>query len=96
MDDFEDNYSKIGWAKGPLSSKDMKAIIRSFWRISGVCGSRWLARRIRNETNVDVLSAVANLLADMGHINPLLDELGSAPTPDQSETLLKAISWCRS
>ena len=94
-DNFEDQYEKIGWWKGPLATSSARQEVHDFWVSRGSRGARWLVRRLRSESHLDLLSGVANLLADLGELSlgPIVEELELEPTRDQAEALLKALAW---
>lgn len=76
----------------PLNEREKQ---RRFWTDVGKEGAKWLAWRIRDETDPEVLADVVNLLADIGNasLEPILSELEQNPSEDQSATLLKALGW---
>jgi hypothetical protein len=92
---FEEEYQKIGWWKGPHATSTARQGVREFWASQGPRGARWLVRRLRDEWHLDLLSGVANLLADLGEVSlrPILDELALDTSRDQAEALLKALGW---
>ena len=94
-DNFEEQYQKIGWWKGPQAASSVRQGVQDFWASRGPRGARWLVRRLRNESHLDLLSGVANLLADLGEVSlrPMLEELEFEPSRDQAEALLKALGW---
>ena len=94
-DDFEEQYQKIGWWKGPHATPAARQDVRDFWASRGCRGARWLVRRLRSESHRDLLSGVTNLLADLGEfsLQPIVDELESGPSHEQAEALLKALGW---
>jgi len=94
-DDFEEQYQKIGWWKGPQATSSARKAVQDFWARQGPRGARWLVRRLRSESHLDLLSGVANLLADLGEVSlrPVVDELEFDPSRDQAEALLKALGW---
>jgi predicted HTH domain antitoxin len=94
-DPFEEHYQRIGWWKGPHATTAARQGVRDFWASLGPRGARWLVERLRNEWHVDLLSGVANLLADLGEVSlkPILDELELEASRDQEEALLKALAW---
>ena len=68
----------------------MQAASRDFWLAAGEAGGYWLARRLRWESNVESLHAVAVLLARLGPVAlaPIVEELGENPASDQARALL--------
>jgi hypothetical protein len=94
-DDFEEQYQKIGWWKGPHATDSARQGVRAFWARQGPRGVRWLVRRLRSESHLELLSGVANLLADLGEVSlrPILNELEWKPARDQAEALLEALAW---
>lgn len=92
---FEEQYQRIGWWKGPHATPAARQGVREFWESWGPRGARWLVRRLRSESHLDLLSGVANLLADLGEVSlrPILDELEFEASRDQAEALLKALAW---
>jgi predicted HTH domain antitoxin len=94
-DSFEDQYQRIGWWRGPLATSSARQEVHDFWASRGSLGARWLARRLRSESHLELLSEVANLLADLGELSlgPIVEELELEPSRDQAEALLKALAW---
>jgi hypothetical protein len=94
-EDFEEEYQKIGWWKGPYATPEARARVRDFWSRQGGPGLRWLASRLRQEWHIDALDGVASLLAKAGEaaIAPILEELERQPARDQADALLHALAW---
>jgi hypothetical protein len=94
-EEFEEEYQKIGWWKGPCATREARSRVREFWSRHGAPGLRWLASRLRQEWHIDALDGVASLLADAGEaaIPPILEELERQPARDQAEALLHALTW---
>jgi len=92
-EDFEEEYQKIGWWKGPYATREARASQHEFWRARGPEGIRWLVRRLRQEWHIDALHGVASLLADLGEsiIVPVFEELARNPSHDQALSLLWAL-----
>ena len=92
---FEEEYRRLGWSTGPFARPAVKKQTHAFWVATGITGARWLVKRLATESHVDVLHAVANLLAEFGEkgIGPIVRELEDKPTRDQAEVLLKALGW---
>ena len=61
----EEYYQRLGWTTGPFVQPARKTT-RQFWVSKGPAGAGWLAKRVATESQVDVLEAVASLLADFG------------------------------
>jgi hypothetical protein len=91
----EEYYQRLGWSTGPFARQPARKQTRQFWVSKGAAGARWLAKRLATESHVDVLEAVASLLADFGEksVSPIVRELDDKPTRDQAEVLLKALGW---
>ncbi len=91
----EEYYQRLGWSTGPFARQPARKQTRQFWVSKGAAGARWLAKRLATESHVDVLEAVASLLADFGEksVSPIVHELDDKPTRDQAEVLLKALGW---
>jgi hypothetical protein len=94
-DEDEEEYRRLGWWKGPDAAPESIARGVRYWRGRGAGGARWLARRLRGESHIDVLDGAAGLLADLGDaaLGPIVAELEVEPTRDQAEALLKALGW---
>ncbi len=94
-EEFNSEYGRIGWWKGPHATREAQNEVRQFWKSAGAAGAEWLVKRIAKETHGDILEGVANLLADIGpaSIIPVVRELDAEPTRDQAEVLLKSLGW---
>ena len=90
-DAAEIHYRALGRWKGKLAAADVQAASRDFWHAAGEAGGYWLARRLRWESNVETLLAVASLLARLGPVAlaPIVEELGENPASDQARALLQ-------
>lgn len=95
LDGIEDDYRRIGWWKGPDATPQSRDERARSWRARGAIGARWLARRLRQESHIDLLDGAAAVLADLGEasLGPIIAELEREPTRDQAEALLKALGW---
>jgi predicted HTH domain antitoxin len=94
-DAAEIHYRALGRWKGKLAAADVQTASRNFWLAAGEAGGYWLARRLRWESNVESLHAVAVLLAKLGPVAlaPIVEELGENPASDQARALLTALGW---
>jgi hypothetical protein len=94
-DAAEIHYRALGRWKGKLAAADVQAAAQDFWLAAGEAGGYWLARRLRWESNVETLLAVASLLARLGPaaLALVVEELGENPASDQARALLQALGW---
>ena len=65
------------------------------WTRFGQAGALWLIRRMRTETDAEVLCGISTILSNYGgsSIRPILEEAEENPGPDQAEALLRALAW---
>jgi predicted HTH domain antitoxin len=91
-DDAERHYKAMRSWKQPEAGRREA---RVFWISSEEEGARWLARRLRDESQVEALHAAVSTLTAMGEvaIGPAVEALSDDPSPDQALTLLKALGW---
>jgi hypothetical protein len=94
-EEAEAHYRPLGRLKGDLAAAAVQDAARAFWQSAGEHGARWLARRLRQEVQVETLHAAGSELADLGAVAvaPIIQELANNPTTDQAWTLLKALGW---
>lgn len=91
---FEKQYRHLGWTTGPYSGEAVQNDVRSFWKHRGRTGAEWLARRIRDEFHMDILSAVADVIGEIGEAarRPVMDTLKARTTStNQAVALLKGL-----
>jgi hypothetical protein len=93
--EFEEQYQRIGWWKGPLGRQHVQQDVRAFWVGAGQVGARWLGQRLRNETHPEILDAAAAILADTGDpgIPAIVGELQVGTGREPTRALLKALGW---
>src|SRR5262249_41711590 len=60
---------------------------------AGEAGARWLARRLRQEIQLETLIAAGSELAHLGPVAvaPIIEELGNIPEPDQAWARLQSL-----
>jgi hypothetical protein len=90
-DEAERQFRGLGDWKHPEAGR----AAREYWFGTGTQGIEWLVRRLRSETNVEVLHDSAALLTDLSResIGPIIQELEHDPAPDQALALLRALGW---
>jgi Uncharacterised protein family (UPF0175)/HEAT repeats len=91
-EDAERHYRAMrSWKQAEPARREARA----FWLSSDEAGARWLARRLRDESQVEALHAALATLTAMGEvaIGPAVEALGDDPAPDQTLTLLRALGW---
>jgi hypothetical protein len=91
----EAHYRPLGRFKGDLAAPAVQDAARAFWQSAGEAGALWLARRLRQEIQLETLIAAGSELADLGKeaVAPIIEELGNNPAPDQALALLQALGW---
>jgi hypothetical protein len=93
--EFEEQYQRIGWWKGPLGGYQVQQEVRAFWVGAGRQGAQWLGQRLRSETHPELLDGAAAVLADIGTpgIPVILAELELGAGREPTRALLKALGW---
>jgi hypothetical protein len=91
---LEHEYRKLGNISGECATSEGRAKVRAFW-IKEVKTIEWLIQRAKDETDVDVLSSISDILADAGYkaIKPILECLEGEPKSELAACLLSAIEW---
>lgn len=95
---LEEEYQKLGWTKGPLANEAAQTAVRNYWVALGERGAQWLIQRARRESHIEILSAIADILAEFGSGSAKLiaKELATGNCPmNQVSTLLKALGWVK-
>jgi hypothetical protein len=96
---FRERYfAKLGWWKGDAGSPAVQASVRRFWMEREAAGVAWLLDRIRDETSVDAVAAVAEIAGDIGRSDPhamevCLDVLDNEPSEEQQDAAMTALRW---
>jgi hypothetical protein len=90
---FEVEYQKLGWVRGMYGAQPAQSESRAFWLRQGESGAAWLIVKLRQETRVEVLDAVAALFRkmDKGAVTPILAELDGQPVPEIAEALIRGL-----
>lgn len=63
-EDAEDLYQRLGRTRGPFGTRQAREATRKAWEAKGWAGALWLLGRVRRERHLDVLDAVAEVLAE--------------------------------
>lgn len=94
-EELERNYQLLGAKFGPDARSDTQARMLEAFRSRGTAAADWLIRRLRTETNAEVLEAAALLLGRIGSaaLTPMIRELEAFPHEDLAECLLTAIRF---
>ncbi len=96
MDEYEEQYQRINWTKGPLSNKNIQNQVNEFWLQSGPDCINWLINRIHTESHIDILDGVVNILTDIGLAAEQLIEdalTNDNLSQDQRETIDVALAY---
>jgi len=92
---FRKEYLRLGTVTGDLATAEGRARAGLFWTDWGAYAAEWLILRLRDETNVDVVAGVVDVLTSLGEesVVPILRALEKQPEAEKAASLLEALEW---